>query len=197
MSAELKAEFKANLKTEIQKGYIVLHNIIFVGGVHGVGKTRFCSRLASTLNAEHVTASSLIAKHNKHFKNKTVSNIENNQLILADEIFKLETMRDVILLDGHFCLLNENHNIENVPFATFTSISPKIALVLSDMPTLIAERLSSRDGWSFSVEFINDFQEKEIKWADETCKSLDIPLKVVDQSCSFDLLVQDVSAYLR
>jgi 2-phosphoglycerate kinase len=34
--------------------------MIFVGGIHGVGKTLFCRNVTQHLDIEHVTASSLI-----------------------------------------------------------------------------------------------------------------------------------------
>lgn len=36
--------------------------IIFVGGIHGVGKTTLCKKIESRYNMEHFSASNLIAK---------------------------------------------------------------------------------------------------------------------------------------
>lgn len=79
---------------------------VFIGGVHGVGKTYFCKHIVCRFDAAHVTASELIGRHIKHQADKTVPDIEENQLILTEELERYQTSYRTILLDGHFCLLN-------------------------------------------------------------------------------------------
>ncbi|NJK52616.1 MAG: AAA family ATPase [Leptolyngbyaceae cyanobacterium SU_3_3] len=63
---------------------------VFIGGVHGVGKTHLCNRIVSHFDVAHVTASELIGRHVKHRIDKTVSDIEGNQLILAEELARYQ-----------------------------------------------------------------------------------------------------------
>ena len=55
--------------------------IVFIAGVHGVGKTTLCNELAARFNIEHFSASNLIAreKEEEHLRNKRVENIAGNQ----------------------------------------------------------------------------------------------------------------------
>ena len=62
------------------------HRIIFVGGVHGVGKTHFCQKLTEKFDVEHVTASSLIRRHIALSKSKDVEDVKVNQSILVTEL---------------------------------------------------------------------------------------------------------------
>ncbi|GAC43371.1 adenylate kinase and related kinase [Paenibacillus popilliae ATCC 14706] len=65
-----------------------MNNIIFVSGVHGVGKTQFCRELTNDYQLIHHTASLLIAsKKQKHFDiSKRVSHITENQDYLIEAI---------------------------------------------------------------------------------------------------------------
>jgi adenylate kinase len=62
--------------------------IIFIGGVHGVGKTTLCKKIESRFNIEHFSASNLIAKEKaeEHLRNKQVENITENQDFLVTAI---------------------------------------------------------------------------------------------------------------
>lgn len=82
--------------------------IIFVSGVHGVGKTTLCKKIASRYKIEHFSASNLIAKEKaeEHLQNKQVENITGNQDFLVTAINKYFKNETWYLLDGHFCLLN-------------------------------------------------------------------------------------------
>lgn len=92
--------------------------IIFVGGVHGVGKTTLCDDLAAKFNIEHFSASTLIAreKEEEHLRSKRVDNIAKNQDHLVVAINKYFNSTSWYLLDGHFCLLNKDNKITQIPY---------------------------------------------------------------------------------
>src|SRR5262249_1164106 len=101
-------------------------NVIFVGGIHGVGKTTYCEKLSSDLNLKHYSASDLIKEVKRtNSVHKNVKNIPQNQDILLDAIDKCFYENKWYILDGHFCLLNEQGSISPIPFATFQSIGPR------------------------------------------------------------------------
>ncbi|MFH2045142.1 MAG: ATP-binding protein [Pseudomonadota bacterium] len=171
--------------------------IAFVGGVHGVGKSVFCSKLSEKFEFDHIIASSLINRvHHIDLKNKSVTNIENNQLILAQEIANYRTEKNTILLDGHFCLLDTFSNIQELPLEIFKAISPFVLFLLVDKPSTIARRLSKRDGREYSSEFVSIFQEREIKWAGSVGAAINAPIRIIDLSLDYKDIVNDVSLFL-
>ena len=172
--------------------------IAFVGGVHGVGKTVFCSKLFKKFEFDHVTASNLISRR-QHIqsKNKAVRNIENNQLVLAQELANYRTTKHTILLDGHFCLLDSTSNIQDVPIDTFKAISPYVIVLLVDKPSIIAVRLSKRDGRGYSSEQISILQEREKKWAHSVSTTLNVPIRIINLSLDYEDLIVDISQFLQ
>ena len=63
-------------------------NIIFIGGVHGVGKGYLCDNITlKLLNIKHLSSSEVL-KWDKG-KNKEVRNIKNNQDKLVINLFKI------------------------------------------------------------------------------------------------------------
>ena len=169
---------------------------VFIGGVHGVGKTYFCKNLVGRFDVEHVTASELIGRHIKHQIDKTVQNIEKNQLILAEEINRYQTNCRTILLDGHFCLLNATSDIHDVPLETFKAISPCAIILLIDKSAAISERLSKRDSHLYSTELISALQSREIARANFVSQSLKVPISVIEVTEALEESINKVDLYL-
>lgn len=153
------------------------HRIIFVGGIHGVGKSTFCKSMASSINAKHFFASDLVmmAKKSEIAKDKRVENIHMNQSNLVDAININLNDRMLYILDGHFCLIKENGEISKVPEQTYRSISPMALVMLHDKPHKIYARLDKRDNKKYNLEFIRTFQELELNYTVFIANSLDIP----------------------
>lgn len=68
---------------------------IFVGGIHGTGKSFFASRYAKKLDINHISAGELIFQQ-KNLLEKKVANIGKNQYLLYD--FLVYLMEDNIIL---------------------------------------------------------------------------------------------------
>lgn len=169
---------------------------VFIGGVHGVGKTYFCESMTCHFDVAHVTASELIGRHVKHQVDKTVQDIEKNQLILAEELERYQTSCRTILLDGHFCLLKDKLSIEDVPLETFKAISPCAIILLIDNPESIAGRLSNRDNYAHSIEIVSKFQSREISRAKFISQSLGIPISIINATKDLEKSIEKVSLYL-
>ncbi len=169
---------------------------VFIGGVHGVGKTYFCKSLTDHFDVEHVTASELIGRHIKHQIDKTVPDIEKNQLILAEELNCYQTSCRTILLDGHFCLLNVTSDVRDVPLETFRAISPHAIILLIDKPEAISERLSKRDSHLHSTEMILALQSREIARANFVSRSLEVPISVIEVAEALEESIKKVALYL-
>jgi adenylate kinase len=151
--------------------------IIFVGGIHGVGKTTFCQVMASKLNIKHFSASHLISieKADKHLSNKRVENINQNQDVLLTAINKHFNDETLYLLDGHFCLLNKDGQITRIPYSTYSGMNPDAIVVLIDEPENIYSRLSERDDIQHDLTLLRAFQEEEKYYAETIAVKLNIP----------------------
>jgi adenylate kinase len=151
--------------------------IIFVGGIHGVGKTTLCKNIELRFNIKHFSASNLIAqeKAEENLRNKRVENIDENQDSLVTAIKKNFTNENWYLLDGHFCLLNKDNEITQIPSSTYQAICPSAIVVLVDEPENIYNRLKLRDSVKHDLSLLHSFQENEINYSHYIRDKLNIP----------------------
>lgn len=164
------------------------HQILFVGGIHGVGKTEFCRKIADQLKIDHITASTLIreARQSIADEQKLVAKVVENQELLIRSLRYYQDIPRPFLLDGHFCLLNKSTSVQPVPLDTFKQINPKAVIVLVDVPEAIMERIQKRDNISYDRNFINNFQSREINHARSICNTLNLPILVHGLTDDFD-----------
>ena len=127
--------------------------MIFISGVHGVGKSYFCNLVKEATGIACFSASSLISERKEHDfpADKRVTDIDENQTHLLAAVDELRTDHGEFLLDGHFCLLNKTGEITRVPIETFTSLKPDAIILLTEKPEIIAERRKERDGVEHTV----------------------------------------------
>lgn len=150
--------------------------IVFVGGVHGVGKTTFVNVIKGNCQqVEGLSCSEILKWENP--SHKEVEDVEENQnKLLANLPYFIDKDKDYVL-DGHFCLLNQGRNIERVPIEVFEFINPRTIIVLEADPDVICERLNQRDSQDYSVELITVFQNQEKIYAKEVADTLGIPIE--------------------
>lgn len=162
--------------TVVKHGTPKKENIIFVGGVHGVGKTYFVENLPEDIKRKIKTLScSEIMGWNKKSKDVIDTNENQRRLIfnLRDEI---EEDKKYFLV-GHFCLVNKHKRIERIPLDTFRAINPKSLILINDSSDEIVKRLEKRgdvDNWN--KNFIDKLIEEENLYANKISKELGIPL---------------------
>lgn len=152
--------------------------IIFVAGIHGVGKTYLCERLKESMGIDHFSASQLISEFKSEKlsgTDKSVKNINSNQELLLKAIEKYIQRTRLTLLDGHCCLLNSDLGVEQIPIETFIGIEPCLVIVLYDEISSIVEKISGRDGVSYDAKLLSRFQDEEIKYAREISERLRVP----------------------
>ena len=127
--------------------------MIFISGVHGVGKSYFCNLLKERLGISAYTASQLItdAKQSGFSTDKKVTDIDQNQLYLLEAVENLRNQGTEFLLDGHFCLLNINGDITRIPEDTFTQLKPDAIVLLTEDPYIIASVGLREITWSVSL----------------------------------------------
>ena len=166
--------------------------VIFVAGVHGVGKGTLSDVLTKKYQLEAFSASNLIRdeKKSKVDINKVVQDPKDNQDHLSNAIEKLTARSSRILLDGHFCL-NSSEGIFKVPTSTFDSLCLEAVFLVIEKPSIIFERLLKRDGGSMDIELIETLQNEEILQAKFITSYLKIPL-IISESGN----IKDLEKYL-
>lgn len=154
-----------------------MKNLIFIGGIHGVGKGTLCKKLSSSSKLIHLASSDLIKwSEISSVKNKTVNNVLNTQERLISGLEKQIIEDKKYLLDGHFCLLNSKNIPVVVPFETFKRINPKGIILVTEKIKLISQRLNNRDNVFYSQELLENFQNREKEQAKKTAEKLNIRL---------------------
>lgn len=109
--------------------------MIFIAGVHGVGKTFLCNRIKREIEISIYSASELL-KEDKEINyiryEKTDDFMENQKRLL--EIVKKKNGASEYILEGHFCLMNDRGRIENIPVSMFRQFLMKGILLLIGNP---------------------------------------------------------------
>ncbi len=159
------------------------NGIIFVAGIHGVGKTTLCNIVKEKLNINTFSSSALIQKANrqKNFIDKHTDNVKENQDILLQAIHQYIDQKNIAMLDGHFILINGNNELEKVPVTTFKGMNIISVILIIDDPQQILERLVNRDNHKYDLEFIKKFQAEEISLAKEVCRIIQKECYIYDK----------------
>lgn len=162
--------------------------VVFVAGVHAVGKTTVCEQVANECKVAHYSASSLIKAEKQSAiadHGKAVADVSGNQQLLVAAVERIRSQSEqVIILDGHFTLINGSGSIEPLSIELFQQLSLVDVVLFRDSPNMIASRMGERDGELPDPDGIAQHQELEIRHAEQVCRELDIPFHVSE---AFDL----------
>ncbi|AIG00450.1 ATP-binding protein [Alteromonas australica] len=172
--------------------------LIFIGGIHGAGKSTLCKKLISELKIPHYSASELITRAQKglYTKNKTVKNVTKNQDVLLVALNEFVD-EPCILLDGHFALFDAKQKVQQIPVETFASIEPIAMCVLTSDIELILERIAARDGIQHDKSAYEALSDSELANAKSVAKRLNIPLFIHDTNNDILELTQFISSNLE
>jgi adenylate kinase len=154
--------------------------VVFVGGVHGVGKSTCCAGVARATGCLHVTASEIIRRERAGAiaaSGKLVADVEGNQdlLIRGFRTLQSEAGAASILLDGHFAVRDGQGHIQPVSVEVFSALGIGYLVCLADEPNLIAVRIAQRDGYTPVERDIGDLQDAELKNAKLVATTLGLP----------------------
>ncbi len=168
--------------------------MIFVSGVHGVGKSYFCDLIKKELEIDTFTASQLIEKKkNKVFdSNKMIKDINDNQRLLVESLEELKKNGASFILDGHFCLLDAEGIIKRIPRETFEELKPDSIVLLTEKPEVISMRREKRDGLKIDISEIKKFQDAEIDYAKEIANHLGVELIISSGTEDLDSVIDFV-----
>ncbi len=156
------------------------NSIVFIGGIHGVGKSTICRHICNKLRIEYLSASQLLKWNdiNQDVKSKKVKDISETQSRLILGLNNSIENEKIYLLDGHYCLLNTNNEIINIPLETFSQINPFSLNIILDDISVIKKRLETRDNRIYDYKVLEHFQDKELKHAKFLSKTLGITLNI-------------------
>lgn len=169
-------------KVKAKAGNADNHGVaMFIGGVHGVGKTTICKASLDPLGFDCISASELIRRHvTMHKTDKRVRNVAKNQDVLVAESNKEKSKSLLYGLDGHYCLLNKDGVIERLPIEVFRSLGFDLLALVDSTVDEVVKRLQARDGTKWSKKTVAALMSAERTHARRVAKTLNMPLVVLD-----------------
>lgn len=157
--------------------------MIFLGGVHGVGKTSMCEGISEKFGLKVISASAIIRAEREHpspDSRTAVLNLGGNQGLLIRGVQRFVTdAPGNYLMDGHFALRTLAGKIEEIDASVFHSMDVNGLVCLVDDPQTIARRLAARDGEDHDVDAIAQLQAAELGSAESVSRNLGLRLTVV------------------
>lgn len=150
--------------------------IFFVAGIHGVGKSTLCQKISDKHSIPHYSASDLIkrVRSNTYTEDKIVKNVDQNQDLLMAAISEYVPEQSIVL-DGHFCLFNQDKEVERIPTQTFMNLSPSAVILMHDNVSNVIARIENRDSNKYSIAAFEQLQTEEINYGTTIAKQLGIP----------------------
>lgn len=189
----IDAKIFRQLENELER-QVPLGRVLFVAGVHGVGKTTLCENYAKERQIIHRSASQLIREAKESAlanRGKAVKDIAGNQQLLISAVQQYRTSGSTLLLDGHFALLDAEHKPQPLPTNVFSELGIDGVVVIHDSPRQIAARIAKRDEHPLGINDLTTLQALELSRAEKVAQDLCIPSHLVKSGDkrSFDLVV--------
>lgn len=158
--------------------------IVFVGGVHGVGKSTHCQHISQRTGLRWFMASALIKAEMQSAiavgSKVVVDPIGNQELLLRGVRNCMSPDQGRALLDGHFTLQNADGEIVAIDIDVLLRLGLERIIVIRDEAAAICSRLRERDGQDWSISQISAHQDTEINQAHDVATKLRIPVLLID-----------------
>lgn len=153
--------------------------VIFVAGIHAVGKSTACKVVSGEFGIPHFTASQIIRDEKSSAvsaNSKLVADVADNQRLLVQGVSRL--LEDGhLLLDGHFTMRRQSDgDIEAIHVDVFRELRVGSVVLFTDHPAEISRRMRARDGVSHPVEMLQSHQNAEIAHAKYVADTLGLPI---------------------
>jgi adenylate kinase len=153
-------------------------SVIFLAGVHGVGKGFLGAPVASSMGVAHLTASQLIREEKGQATwglDKKTSDLDDNQLALIRAVAQRRLTHPSILLDGHFVLRDAQGVLTPLATSVFKELHLTGVILLTEDESIIASRLALRDKGTPDFQAISELAAAELKHAQAVCTELKLP----------------------
>ena len=158
--------------------------IVFIAGVHGVGKSTHCQQICERTGLQWFMASALIKAETQSAiavgSKGVVDPIGNQELLLRGLRNCMRLAQKKALLDGHFTLLTADGEIVAINIDVFVRLGLERIIVIRDDAVAICSRLRERDGQDWSISKISAQQDAEINQAHDVATKLRIPVLLID-----------------
>ena len=158
-------------------------SIIYISGIHWIGKTTLCSKIAEKIWMNHVIASSLLKKYKPDFEAiKSMESIKNDVNTVLYWLRQEQNGSRAILFDGHFVLSDKEQALIKIKRDFFLQAQIGQIIMLIDSTVDIKSRLKKRDNKDFSLDFLNQFQDLELEYSQEIASMLAVKHQIFDIS---------------
>lgn len=156
-----------------------MKKIILFSGIHGTGKDFILNEIKKYSDINIFSASDLIKRYSNSYSDidKKVDNISLNQEYLIKSINAFIN-DDFFILNGHFCLFDNNYNIIKINKDIFKKLNLCKIILLTENIDIIQKRLKSRDNISLDYSILENFQNIEKEYSKEISEFLNVPLKI-------------------
>ena len=154
--------------------------MIFVTGVHGVGKTVYSELLSKSLGIQKYSSGEILITAGIQKKaDKSVKNVMDNQKILIKEIREKRRHTSDFILDGHLTLINGLGEFERIECRIFQELGITEIIYLLKNTSVVRKQLHDRDGIYWNEKFIKEFVKYDLQYAAIVAERLNIPLHVI------------------
>lgn len=153
--------------------------IIFVAGIHGVGKTYLGGPAAKALGLLHATASQLIHEErglSSWSEDKRVSAVDENQAALISAVRRHLASGQRLLLDGHFVLRTDVGEHTEIDVQVFADLGIGAVILLEASHETVLERLATRGDSSWTAHELSAFAQREVEHAKNVSSRLGVEL---------------------
>lgn len=174
-------------------------SVIFLAGVHGVGKGFLGAPVAEELGISHMTASQLIREEKGHASwasDKRVSELDDNQDALIRAVAKRRIVSPDILLDGHFVLRGVSGEMVRLAQRVFSELQLSGVILLTEEASTISQRLIERDGIIVNPISIAELAAEEMLHAQTVCRALNMPISILHKPTA-KILADSITATLK
>lgn len=151
--------------------------VIFLSGVYGVGKSTIGKKISEWTGLSLYSASSLITSRNgeKYSKTKHVTNKSENQRNLIEAVSEILSKEKRIILDGHFCIVNRQLEVVELPRFVYKELSIERIITLTANTDDIIINLKSRDNSDYSSVLIREMKLREEEISKQVALELEVP----------------------
>lgn len=156
---------------------------VFIGGVHGAGKTFLTKPACERLGLVYATASQLIREERglaTWSDDKTVRDVDENQFALIRAVNRISAEGRRLVLDGHFVLRKAAWEHERLSLDVFRELGFSSVLVIQNPVLVVLDRLAARGDTSWNATEVAQFCAAEAAHGSHISEQLDVSFELLE-----------------